>query len=96
MERESVTHDGTPAKLHSATSETNGERKTWVCMTASRPIQQSPGMNHLVDFVGGGFRNTCIRMIIILASWNPRSANFIQAELVAPMPPASILLNPPL
>jgi hypothetical protein len=32
----------------------------------------------------------------LVASWNPRTANFIQAELVDPMPPVGILLDLPL
>jgi hypothetical protein len=29
----------------------------------------------------------------LVASWNPRAATFIQAELVAPMPPTGTLLD---
>jgi hypothetical protein len=74
-------------------------------MPESHPVQQSPDMNRSVEFVGGAFRNTTLylgrgnRRPINhhpSASWNPTTATFIQAELVAPTPPTDTLLHLPL
>jgi hypothetical protein len=102
MERESIPHDGNSQQSFAALPlKPNGQRKTWVRTTESQPIQQSPGMNRPVEFAGGAFRNTTRQPDRwadphLGANWNPRTTTFIQAELVAPTPPAGTLLDLPL
>jgi hypothetical protein len=56
MERESVSHDiNSQQSFEALPLKSNGQRKTWVRMTESHLIQQSPGMNRLVEFVGRAF-----------------------------------------
>jgi hypothetical protein len=106
MEQESVPADGNSQQYFASLPlDPNGQRKMWMRTTESHMIQQSPGMNRHVEFAGRALWNTTLQLghrdmhpkdCQLGASWNPRTATFIQAELVAPTPPVGTLLDMPL
>jgi hypothetical protein len=86
MEWESVLHDiNSQRSLQALPLKPNGQKKH-MCMTESHPIQQSLGMNHLVEFTIGAFRNMTLQPdqwgkqptnLCLCTSWNPRTATFV-------------------
>jgi hypothetical protein len=62
MERESVPHDiNIQQSFEVLPLKPNGQIKTRVRITEPHPIQQSPGLNRTVEFVGGAFWNTTLQ-----------------------------------
>jgi hypothetical protein len=71
------------AELHAAPSQIKWSEKIWVCTNKFPPIQQTPGLTHLWEFIGGAFRNTtpqprsrrtCISHIFVLLGVEPKEA----------------------
>jgi hypothetical protein len=61
MEQEIVSYDGNSQQSFAALPlKPNGQIKIRVHPTESHPIQQSPGMTRLMEFIGGAFRNTTL------------------------------------
>jgi hypothetical protein len=93
------------SRVSKRSSENKMSEKTRVHTAESHPIQQSRGMNRPVKFMADPSKTQHCSQIHgdmhptdqhLGASWNPMTATFIHAELVAPTPPAGTLLDLPL